>query len=469
MIYMSCNDELRIFAKTGNTLVQKDKQALESAQLIQRAFRNVATSLGPAVVSINATRITRRRSRSRRFYGDEFFRRFFRRQPRRRKSKALGSGFVIDKKGYILTNYHVIKGATSIKVVFSNSKEYDAKIIGKDKETDIALLKISAPKDIPVAPLGNSDEIQVGDWAIAIGNPFGLAGTFTTGIVSAKSRGDKIGAPYQNFIQVDTAINPGNSGGPLVNIKGEVVGINTMIYSRSGGFMGIGFAVPINIAKNITQSLIKKGHYERGYLGIYPGAIDKKMRKALKLPDSKGIIVNSVVEKSPAQKAGLKEGDIILKINKTIIRKVPQLMRVVAAFPIGKKVYIQIQRNWKKKTIILVMGKRPGEEKISRKNTNKKSYEKWLGLQVRPVSQVSQRFLQQYRINANERGIVIVKTSEEADDSGLREGDLILAINYRRITNLKGFRSFVKQHGKRSSFIFKIKRMGRTMFKAVNK
>lgn len=473
-VNFGCNSTPHVvFAKSANNMVHSDSEALSSAQLTQRAFRNIAKSLGPAVVSINATRLVAYRNPYSDMFDDEFFRHFFgrrRRSPRNRKRKApaLGSGFVIDKKGYLLTNYHVVRQANEIKVIFPDGREYKARLVGTDRETDIALLKIDPKGDIPVVTLGDSDKLQVGDWAIAIGNPFGLPGTFTVGVVSSRSRGDKVGLPYQNFIQTDTAINPGNSGGPLVNIEGEVVGINTMIYTRSGGNLGIGFSIPINIAKDVVKSLLKKGYYERGYLGIRPAPVKEKMRKALKLKNKQGVLVNSVLDDTPASRAGMKDGDVILKINGRDIESVPQLMRYVASLPVGKTVEVVVLRNWKRVTLRLKIGKRPTEEKISR-NQEKPDSTQWLGLRTVTVSSLSDLQRRRFRIAGNARGVVIMDIKGAAEDAGFQTGDLITAINYVPIQNMGDYKQFIQRQGNKNNFIFKVQRQGRTFFIAVNK
>jgi len=473
VLISSCRSEsITIFARSANTAVLKDKVALNSALTVQRAFRNIAKTIGPAVVSIQASR-TPTRNHSSRMFRDDFFRRFFegpfggyRRNRPQRKRRALGSGFIFDKKGYLLTNYHVVKGADEINVIFQNGRKLKAKLIGRDKETDIAVLKIKPFRNIPVVSLGDSDRSQVGDWAIAIGNPFGLSGTFTTGVISAKSRGEKIGAPYQNFLQVDTAINPGNSGGPLANIRGEVIGINTMIYTRSGGSLGIGFAIPINIARTIVAQLVSKGHFVRGYLGIYPAPIKEKMRKALKLPENYGVLVNKVIEDGPAFRAGFKDGDVILKISGKKMTSVSKLMQIVAGFKVGQKVHFEILRKWKRITISVRIGKRPTDDVSMGRDPERGK--RWLGLRVVPSSSLSGRQLRMYGIPENASGMVVTSSEGLAADSGIARGDLIVSINYIRISSASSYSSFIRKYGRRNSFIFKILRQGRTLFLAVS-
>jgi len=477
VIYVGCDQQgISAYAKSENKKVIGDKSALNAALNIQRAFRNVAQSVNPAVVSINAVVIKKaKRNPYRRYFDDDFFNNFFgnpysrRRNNNRsmpqRKAKTLGTGFVINSKGYILTNYHVIKGASQIKVVFTDGTKYEAKVIGKDPETDIAVIKIKPKGKIPVAVLGDSSRIMVGDWAIAIGNAFGLPGTFTVGVVSAKSRGDKVGVPYQNFIQIDTAINPGNSGGPLVNISGQVIGINSMIYTKTGGSLGIGFAIPINVAKVIVESLIRTGTIIRGYIGIYPGKITDDMRKVLKIGKHHGVIINSIVKDGPADNADMEEGDVILSIDNHEITSVNQLMRVVALIKIGKKVKVVIQRKWKKKTVTLVISKRPSENLAS----NQVDTSSWMGLHVSKASSLSQRDLNRLGLDKNEPGVVVVKVDENSFQNKLRRGDLIKSINYDTIENISDYKKFIKRNKSTKSFLFKIIRQGRRQFVAVRK
>ncbi|MDH4129527.1 MAG: trypsin-like peptidase domain-containing protein, partial [Spirochaetota bacterium] len=252
-----------------NTVVQSDNNALEVALSLQRAIRNVAKSVSPSVVNIRTERIVKKRSRRGTpynffdFFGDEHG------FDGPQKMQSLGSGFVISKDGYIVTNNHVVQDADEITILFSDEKEYKGKIVGRDTRTDIAVIKIEPKHTIPVTPIGNSDEVQIGDFAIAIGNPFGLKGSFTLGVISARSRDDvDADAGLKNYIQTDASINQGNSGGPLLNINGQAIGMNTAIYSTSGGSVGIGFAIPMNIVKRVVVSLIEKGVVERGYLGV---------------------------------------------------------------------------------------------------------------------------------------------------------------------------------------------------------
>jgi serine protease Do len=318
------------------------------------SFSELVKHAAPSIVNISTTTVIKGPDLRDRFFGpsnpfgdffgDDFFGKFFGDTPRREfKQRSLGSGFVIDKEGFILTNNHVIEKAQSIKVKLSDEKEYDAEVVGKDAKTDIALIKINAKHDLPIANLGDSDKLEVGDWVMAVGNPFGLEHTVTAGIVSAKGR--VIGAgPYDDFIQTDASINPGNSGGPLFNLKGEVVGINTAIIS---GGQGIGFAIPINIAKDMLSQLKSKGKVVRGWLGVIIQRVTPDIAKSFGLKESEGALVSDIMEQSPAEKAGIKTGDVIISYNGKKIKDMDTLPRLVGSTEIGKKVKVGIIRDGK--------------------------------------------------------------------------------------------------------------------------
>ncbi|MGE5849405.1 MAG: Do family serine endopeptidase, partial [Candidatus Methylomirabilota bacterium] len=305
----------------------------------------------PAVVNISTTQAPRQPRRGFRapFRGQEPFEDFFERffggpMPQEsRPQQSLGSGFIIDKDGYILTNNHVLENAGTITVKLANEKEYEAKVVGRDPRTDLALIKINARGDLPVVRLGDSESLRVGDWVLAIGNPFGLGQTVTAGIVSAKGR--VIGqGPYDDFIQTDAAINPGNSGGPLFDTKGEVVGINTAIFSQSGGNIGIGFAVPINMAKGLVPQLKAKGRVSRGWLGVSIAPVTDEAARELKLKDKKRALVMEVVERSPADGPGFQQGDVIVSYDGKDVEGPSDLPRLIASTPIGKEVGLRVIR-----------------------------------------------------------------------------------------------------------------------------
>jgi Do/DeqQ family serine protease len=288
-------------------------------------------------------------------YFRDFFDRFFEGMPRRRQQTSLGSGVVIDKAGLILTNNHVIKDADEITVRFSNKQEAKGKVVGTDEKTDLAVIRVTTKEELPVARLGNSDALRVGEWAIAIGNPFGLDHTLTVGVVSATGRSEVGIAAYENFIQTDASINPGNSGGPLLNVRGEVIGINTAIVASG---QGIGFAIPINMARKIMDDLVKKGKVTRGWLGVGVQPLTAELAKSFGV-SGEGVLVNQVMPKSPAEAAGLKVGDLILSVDGKSIKDPRELQRVIADTDIGKSIELHILREKEKRTVKAQIGEMP--------------------------------------------------------------------------------------------------------------
>ena len=318
-------------------------------------FVRVAAQVTPSVVNISTVMTGKGRApseQSRPFGNDPYFRdffdRFFEGMPRRRPGPGLGSGVIIDKSGLILTNNHVIKDADEITVRFANKQEAKGKIVGTDGNTDLAVIRVTAKDDLPVAILGNSDSLRVGDWAIAIGNPFGLDHTLTVGVISATGRSEVGIAAYENFIQTDASINPGNSGGPLLNIRGEVIGINTAIVAMG---QGIGFAIPVNMARKVIDDLVKKGKVTRGWLGIGIQPLTPELAKSFGLQVGEGVLINQVMPGSPAESAGLKTGDLIQGVDGKTIKDPRQLQRVIGETDIGKTVEVSILRGKEQRTV----------------------------------------------------------------------------------------------------------------------
>ncbi len=352
LFYFGGTDLIRSPKATATATAAETRQAPQGwASSRPDSLAPLVAEVKPAVVNISTTQAVRQPRRGFRgpFRGQEpyedFFERFFGgpAPQEQRPQQSLGSGFIIDKDGYILTNNHVIENAGMVMVKLASEKEYEAKVVGRDPRTDLALIKVSARGDLPVVRLGDSDALQVGDYVLAIGNPFGLGQTVTAGIVSAKGR--VIGqGPYDDFIQTDAAINPGNSGGPLFNTKGEVVGINAAIFSQSGGNIGIGFAVPVNMAKGLLPQLKAKGRVSRGWLGVSIGPVTDEAAKELKLTDKKGALVMEVVEKSPADRAGLQQGDVVVGFDGKDVVGAQDLPRLVGNTPIGKEVSLRVIR-----------------------------------------------------------------------------------------------------------------------------
>ena len=384
--------------------------------------------------------------------------------PRQRRSqKSLGSGFIINEDGYVLSNYHVVKGATKIMItLYGEDGELPAKLIGYDEAYDLALLKIeNSGRTFPYVALGDSDAIEPGEFAIAIGNPYGLNNTVTFGIVSAKGRSDVGANRYQRYIQTDVAINPGNSGGPLFNIHGQVIGINTLIYSTSGGSIGIGFATPINIATSVMTDLKENGKVTRGYLGIYLQDIDENLSRGLNVKQNSGVYVSEVVPNSPASKGGLQDGDIIIEFDGEKMTRSGDLFNKVAATKIGKEVTVKYLRNGREKSSKIIIEARIEDENVvpSRQSQNNShgNARSWMGLDV---SNITPEISQRLQIRSNERGVVVLNMTQnsKAYQYGLRPADVIKAINGITISNIDDYNNFVKSNGNDKSFTITIKR-----------
>jgi len=420
-------------------------------QSLPSSFADLVEELKPVVVNISTTRLVkspledffRDFRRFREFFGDEFFHRFFPGPPEMR-TRSLGSGFIVDKEGYILTNNHVIEGAEDIKVKLYNGKVYDAKIIGRDPKTDIALIKIEAKDDLPVARLGDSDKLRVGDWVIAIGNPFGLEHTVTAGIISAKGR--VIGAgPYDDFLQTDASINPGNSGGPLFNLKGEVVGINTAIVA---GGQGVGFAIPINMAKNLLPQL-KRGKVVHGFLGVYIQDLTPELARSFGLKEPKGALVTEVIPDSPAAKAGFQKGDVIIRFDGKEVPDTHTLRRMVASTPVGKRVTVDVIRKGEEISLSVEIGELEGREEFARIETDK-----W-GLRVQDLTPEIASHLGL----KDDRGVLVAEVAPDspAQRAGLQPGDVIVGIEHEEVTDLEAYRRLMAKYGGRDSLLLTVR------------
>lgn len=428
------------------------------------SFADLAEKLSPTVVNISTTKTIKGRSGSPfggdtpfpRFFGqDDFSRRFFGDSPQREfKQTSLGSGFIISGDGYIFTNNHVIEKADKIKVKLSTGKEYDAEIKGKDPNTDIALIKINPDRELPVVQFGDSDKLRVGEWVFAIGNPFGLDHTVTAGIVSAKGR--VIGSgPYDNFIQTDASINPGNSGGPLFNLNGDVIGINTAIVAQG---QGIGFAIPINTAKSIVNDLKMKGSVTRGWLGISVQDVTEDIAQTLKLKDRRGALIGQVFEGDPADKAGVKAGDIIIGIDGKDIRDSHELPRIVAALIVGEKVRVKIWRDGQEKVFSVTIGERKDEKILAGPGKADEHY----GM---TVQEMTPEMAKHFGIS-QKTGVIITQVREgsPADDAGLKEQDIILQINKVKISSLKEFVREISRDRREETVLLLINRGEATFF-----
>jgi serine protease Do len=464
-IFLGCQS---VFSKsltleTENKAVASTKN-LDVGLKLQTIYRMIAKSVTPAVVSIQVESEQIVNNPYSQFFSDPFFRQFFGEQgqmPKQFKQKlqALGSGFIVTPDGYIFSNYHVVKDATKIQVVLSDKRQFKAKVIGTDPDTDIALLKINA-KNLPVAAVGDSKSIQVGDLVMAIGNPFGLTGTYTSGIISFIGRPGMMSG-FQHFIQTDAPVNPGNSGGPLVNIHGQVIGINTAIQTQSGGYEGISFAVPINTAKNIANQLITSGKIRRGYLGVSIGPLDKAARKVFHIPDDQGVLVTKVEKNGPAEKAGLKQGDIIIRVNGSPVETPDDLQVAIGSLMPGTKVTLETYRRTKRRRLTVTLAERPRSISEAsaggngnRINPSGETY-KYEGVIFREASQA---LLEQ---NNAQYGIEVQSVNEDSPLSGtLQAGDLIIGINDTEIHNLKELKEFAKKNSNPKSLVFMVMEKG---------
>ncbi len=423
-----------------------DENGFATLRKTSKAFSTVAKKATPAVVSVQVEK-TIQSGRRQSPHGIPFdnnsdlFERFFGPQyrqqvPQQRKQMGQGSGFIISEDGYIISNNHVVGSADKIKVTMNDGSEYDAKLIGSDPGSDVAVIKIDAT-NLPMIELGNSKKLEVGEWVIAVGNPFGLNATVTVGIVSAKGRSDLRlvggGAGYEDFIQTDAAINPGNSGGPLLDIDGKAIGLNTAIYSQSGGYMGIGFAIPIDMVKAIKDQLIESGKVVRGYVGVRGDQIDPRLAKAMDIENSKAIQIIEVVENSPADKSGLKAGDIILSMNREDIEGWSEFRNNVSLMSPGTKIELVVLRDTKQKKITVTVGSFEDAEILMGKS---KAGEK-IGIEVQ---ELTDELAKQYGYE-NIEGVVVsdVKSDSEASRAGIKKGSLIISVDRKRIESVKDF------------------------------
>jgi serine protease Do len=426
----------------------------------------------PAVVNISTSRTIKQRDVPspfmedpffRQFFGDEFFRRF--EMPRERREASLGSGVIVGSDGYIITNNHVIAKADEIKVLLHDKREFTGKVIGTDPKSDIAVIKINA-KNLPTLPWGDSDQLEVGEIVLAIGNPFGLNQTVTMGIVSAVGRANVGIADYEDFIQTDAAINPGNSGGALVNVRGELVGINTAIFSRSGGYMGIGFAVPSNMTQAVMNSLVKSGKVVRGWLGVSIQDINQELAKQFGVKNTDGALVSEIVPDSPASQAKLMSGDIITKFDGKVIENTSTLRNIVAATPIGKTVQLEVLRDKKTVTISVKITEQPkdiAEAGTEGSVTGEGKDNALAGLEVRNLTPEIAR---QLGLSDPTVGVVITELdpSSAAAEADLNRGDVILEINRMRIKTVQDFKKASASLGKKDSALLFINRRGNKVF-----
>jgi serine protease Do len=432
------------------------------------SFAELAAKEGHVAVNISTTKIVKGVRRFlplpdkglRDFFGDEFFRHFFGEIPEEQmKQRSLGSGVVVSEDGYILTNNHVVTDAEEIVVTFSEKEKYEAEIIGRDPKTDLALIKIKVDKPIAAARLGDSDKLRIGDWVVAIGNPFGLGSTVTAGIVSAKGR--VIGAgPYDNFIQTDASINPGNSGGPLFNLDGEVIGINTAIVTQSGGNVGIGFAIPINMAKSVMSQLKEKGRVTRGWLGVAIQSVTPEIKEKFALKTTEGALVGEVTKGSPAEMGGLKRGDVIISFDGKKVKEMNNLPSIVADTAVGKTVEIIVIRKGKEKRLTVKVGELKEETRMAAGAIPE--IEGSFGLSVQ---QLTPELAESLSLKG-EKGVLVsgVREGSPASEAGLQRGDLIQEIENKPVENMDAYRKIMRESASKEQILMVIRHGGHSRY-----
>ncbi len=452
------------------------------------SFADLAARLLPSVVNVSTTQVVKQRpggggggggatpERPRLPQGspfEDFFREFFDRQRRgspERRATSLGSGFVIDAAGLIVTNNHVIAEADEISVTFADDSKLKAEVVGRDPKTDLALLRVKPEKPLNAVKFGDSQTTRVGDWVVAIGNPFGLGGTVTAGIVSARHR-DINSGPYDDFIQTDASINRGNSGGPMFNLKGEVIGINTAIFSPTGGSVGIGFAIPSNLAKPVIAQLEKFGRTKRGWLGVNIQTVTDEIAQGLDLTKATGALVANLNENGPAKKGGVEVGDVILSFDGKDVPEMRRLPRIVAETPVGKRVKVEAWRKGKKVTLAIVLGEFPeGEKQIASKSEPKREPNSQIAALGLMLAKVTPELRDRFKLDESVNGVVVTKVDEgsPAAEKRIRPGDIIRKIGpeHAPVTRPAQVQSHVEkaEKSKMKTIILLVEREGSTRF-----
>ncbi|MDO8705099.1 MAG: DegQ family serine endoprotease [Sulfuricaulis sp.] len=439
-------------------------------------FVPVVKAVMPAVVNISTTRTVRSQGGDvpsqfqddpffHQFFGDEFAHRF--QMPRERRESSLGSGVIVDSAGYLITNNHVVAKADEIKVLLNDKREFIGKVVGTDPKSDIAIVKINA-KDLPVIPWGDSDKLDVGEYVLAIGNPFGLNQTVTQGIVSAVGRANVGIADYEDFIQTDAAINPGNSGGALVNTRGQLVGINTAIFSRSGGYMGIGFAVPSNMTRAVMDSLIKSGKVVRGWLGVSIQEVTPELAKQFGMKENKGALVSEVIPSSPAVAAGIQSGDIITAFNGKTVDSPSILRNTVAQTPVDSTVKVAVLRDKKSVTLEVKISEQP-KDIAQAEGETAQGDAKGTALAGVEVRNLTPDIARQLGLPAGTAGVVVsgVEPGSAVEEAGVQEGDVIMEINRHPVRNIVDFKHMSGKLSKKDSTLLLVNRRGRKLFLAL--
>jgi serine protease Do len=428
------------------------------------SYAPVLKSVLPSVVNISSSKVVKADKQMHELQMDPFFRQFFGDNgqfnvPKDRREKSLGSGVIVSPEGYILTNNHVVDGATDVKVTLSDKREFEAKTIGTDPKTDVAVLKIDASNLIPVT-IGDSSKVEVGDTALAIGDPFGVGQTVTRGIISATGRGNLGIEDYEDFIQTDAPINPGNSGGALINDRGELVGINTAILTHGEGSEGIGFAVPANLARQVMDQILKNGKVVRAYMGILPQDMTTDMAKAFGQKDARGVVVGDVTPNSPAQEAGVHRGDILLEVNGRAVANSNQLRNNISMMQPGTEIKLKLLRDGSERDLTVKLKELPTETAMVRPGDEDSTK----ALEGVEVSNLSPNMVERLGLPASSTGVLVtdVDPSSKIADAGLHKGDVIQEVNHQPVKDVSEFQSAVKKGG--SDPLLLVNRQGRTLF-----
>ncbi len=436
---------------------------IENLRLAGKAFSSVARQVSPAVVYISVEKLQDVSQGRPGFpFDEEFFRRFFdqpmpdnqfRNQPRQRRVQGQGSGFIISRDGYILTNNHVVGDADEVTVHLQDGRELKARQVGSDARSDVAVIKVEAGEDLPVLELGDSDQLEVGEWVLAIGSPFGLSHTLTAGIVSAKGRSSVGITDYENFIQTDAAINPGNSGGPLVDLNGKAVGMNTAIFSRSGGYMGIGFAIPINMVRNIMDQLIDSGRVTRGFLGILIQDLTQELAESFGLENRRGVLIANVTEGSPAEAGGLRQGDVVTEFDGHEVVEVGSFRNRVSMVTPGSVVEMTVMRDGESVDLKITVGTLPDEDATAMSSEEETVPD--LGFSVQALTpELAERLELE-----DDRGVVVnsVDNDSPAFQAGLRPGMVIAEVNREAVEDVAAFNAAIRDSAEDSSVLLLVK------------
>lgn len=455
------------FLFASGTYAETTKISQESVDFLTKtgkAMAEIATAVKPAIVNISTTRSIKLSGGFDPFMDDPFFRRFFgdnfgrHKQPKEHKSAALGSGVIVSSDGYIVTNYHVVRDSEEIKVVLSDKREFKGKVIGSDPKTELSIVKIDAT-NLTTLPWGNSDKLKVGELVFAVGNPFGLSQTVTMGIVSAIGRANVGITDYEDFIQTDAAINPGNSGGALVNVRGEIIGINTAIFSTTGGYQGVGFAISSDMVKSVMESLIKNGRVVRGWLGVSIQKITPELAKQFDLREENGALVGDVIDNSPAEKAGLKRGDVIIEYDGKRIDE-PHILRNMVANTIpGEERKVKVIRDKRAMSFTVTIGELPADMQLSSIGEYQ-NVMKGIGVQ-----DINPDIAKKLKIPERIKGVIVTDVDDESPAAGiLMQGDVIQDINRKKISGMKDYKEVVSKIKSEEDVLLLVYRNGSSLF-----